>query len=149
MCIRDSVPHRAAGPDDPGRRPRRQAEGVAPVPEVRAHPGPGRRDLPRGGGRARARGAGRRTGRGDGPVPPGQLGPRRGLVGSRPGPVTTVAERLEPAEVYEAFLAFRERLGMEILTLGGGDVFRTLTRRLRDGGFVPLLAEERDLDTAG
>jgi len=63
-------------------------------------------------------------------------------------PVTTVAERLEPAEVYEAFLAFRERLGMEILTLGGGDVFRTLTRRLRDGGFVPLLAD-RDLTSSG
>ena len=63
--------------------------------------------------------------------------------------VTTVAERLEPAEVYEAFLAFRERLGMEILPLtGGGDLFRTLTRRLRDGGFVPLLAD-RDLTSNG
>ena len=62
--------------------------------------------------------------------------------------VTTVAERLEPAEVHEAFLAFRERLGMEILPLGGGGVFRTLTRRLRDGGFVPLLAD-RDLTSTG
>ena len=63
--------------------------------------------------------------------------------------VTTVAERLEPVEVFQAFLAFRERLGMEILPLtGGGEVFRTLTRRLRDGGFVPLLAD-RDLTSTG
>lgn len=63
--------------------------------------------------------------------------------------VTTVAERLEPTEVFDAFVAFRERLGMEILPLtGGGEVFRTLTRRLRDGGFVPLLAD-RDLTSTG
>jgi KDO2-lipid IV(A) lauroyltransferase len=63
--------------------------------------------------------------------------------------VTTVAERLEPTEVFEAFLAFRERLGMEILPLtGGSDVFRTLARRLRDGGFVPLVAD-RDLTSTG
>lgn len=63
--------------------------------------------------------------------------------------VTTVAERLEPAEVFESFLAFRERLGMEILPLvGGPPVFPTLVRRLRDGGFVPLLAD-RDLTATG
>lgn len=63
--------------------------------------------------------------------------------------VTTVAERLEPAEVFESFLAFRERLGMEILPLvGGPPVFPTLVRRLRAGGFVPLLAD-RDLTATG
>jgi lauroyl/myristoyl acyltransferase len=63
--------------------------------------------------------------------------------------VTTVAERLEPEEVFQAFLAFRERLGMEILPLNGGpQVFPTLVRRLRDGGFVPLLAD-RDLTATG
>lgn len=64
--------------------------------------------------------------------------------------VTTVAERLRPERVFEAFLAFRERLGMEILPLTGGDqnVFFTLVRRLRAGGFVPLLAD-RDLTTRG
>ena len=40
-------------------------------------------------------------------------------------PVTTVAERLRPEEVFEQFLAFRESLGMRIIPLtGGGDVFR-------------------------
>ncbi|GAB2679147.1 phosphatidylinositol mannoside acyltransferase [Thalassiella azotivora] len=66
----------------------------------------------------------------------------------RLAPVTTVAERLEPAEVSQAFLDFRRRLGMEILNLGDPDVFGTLVRRLRDGGFVPLLSD-RDLTSRG
>jgi lauroyl/myristoyl acyltransferase len=64
-------------------------------------------------------------------------------------PVTTVAERLKPEELYQRFLHFRQRLGMEILPLtGGGDVFGLLVRRLRKGGFVPLLAD-RDLTATG
>lgn len=64
-------------------------------------------------------------------------------------PVTTVAERLRPEEVYQRFLTVRQRLGMEILPLtGGGDVFGLLVRRLRKGGFVPLLAD-RDLTATG
>ena len=54
------------------------------------------------------------------PRPPGQLGPRRRLGHHAPGPVTTVAERLQPEEVFEEFLAFRESLGMTILPLTGG-----------------------------
>ena len=64
-------------------------------------------------------------------------------------PVTTVAERLKPEELFERFVHFRERLGMEVLPLtGGGDVFGILVRRLRTGGFVPLLAD-RDLTATG
>lgn len=64
-------------------------------------------------------------------------------------PVTTVAERLQPEELFERFVQFRERLGMEVLPLtGGGDVFGLLVRRLRTGGFVPLLAD-RDLTATG
>lgn len=64
-------------------------------------------------------------------------------------PVTTVAERLRPEELFEQFLGFRRRLGMTIVPLtGGSDVFRTLTRALRSGGFVPLLAD-RDLSGGG
>jgi KDO2-lipid IV(A) lauroyltransferase len=64
-------------------------------------------------------------------------------------PVTTVAERLRPEELFEQFLGFRRRLGMTILPLtGGSDVFRSLTRALRQGGFVPLLAD-RDLSGGG
>jgi len=65
-------------------------------------------------------------------------------------PVTTVAERLRPEEVYRRFLTVRQQLGMEILPLtgGGSDVFGLLVRRLRKGGFVPLLAD-RDLSATG
>ncbi len=64
-------------------------------------------------------------------------------------PVTTVAERLRPEELYQRFLRFRQQLGMEILPLSGGNqVFATLVQRLRSGGFVPLLAD-RDLSASG
>jgi KDO2-lipid IV(A) lauroyltransferase len=63
--------------------------------------------------------------------------------------VTTVAERLRPDDLFERFVRFRQQLGMEILPLtGAGDVFGTLVRRLRKGGFVPLLAD-RDLTATG
>lgn len=63
--------------------------------------------------------------------------------------VTTVAERLRPEELYERFVAFREQLGMEVLPhTGSAELFGTLVRRLRSGGFVPLLAD-RDLSATG
>jgi KDO2-lipid IV(A) lauroyltransferase len=66
--------------------------------------------------------------------------------------VTTVAERLEPEEVFQDFLAFREGLGMTILPLTGGrDVFRELLRAVGSGseaGLVPLVAD-RDLTNRG
>jgi len=65
-------------------------------------------------------------------------------------PVVTVAERLRPERLYERFLAYREALGMEILPLtgGAGDLLDTLSRRLREGRLVPLLAD-RDLRASG
>jgi phosphatidylinositol dimannoside acyltransferase len=67
----------------------------------------------------------------------------------RLAPVTTVAERLRPEELFDRFVAFRERLGMRIVPLAQGTVvFRDLLRTLRDGGFVPLLAD-RDLTNGG
>lgn len=63
--------------------------------------------------------------------------------------VTTVAEQLEPQAVFKAFLGFREGLGMRIVPLAGGDVFRTLLVALREPGtFMPLLAD-RDLSHNG
>ena len=63
--------------------------------------------------------------------------------------VTTVAERLRPEELFDQFVAFRERLGMEILPLtGGGNVLGRLIQRVKAGGFVPLLAD-RDLTDSG
>jgi KDO2-lipid IV(A) lauroyltransferase len=65
------------------------------------------------------------------------------------GPVTTVAERLKPEELFDEFVAFRERLGMRIIPLtGGSDVFRELTAACRAGALVALLAD-RDLTNGG
>lgn len=64
-------------------------------------------------------------------------------------PVTTVAERLKPEELFDQFVAYREALGMTILPLtGGSPPFPTLVRTVRRGGLVPLLAD-RDLTDSG
>ena len=65
-------------------------------------------------------------------------------------PVTTVAERLEPPEVYDAFVGLRTGIGLRILPLDDGhDVFRELVRIAKEGGaLMPLLAD-RDLTSRG
>jgi KDO2-lipid IV(A) lauroyltransferase len=64
-------------------------------------------------------------------------------------PVTTVAERLRPEGVYRRFVAYRARLGIEVLPLTGGpSPLPVLAERLRRGGFVPLLGD-RDLSGTG
>jgi phosphatidylinositol dimannoside acyltransferase len=65
------------------------------------------------------------------------------------GKFTTVAERLRPESVYEAFVRFRQSLGMEVLPLTGGQTpFGTLAQRLRAGGLVCLVSD-RDLKESG
>lgn len=65
------------------------------------------------------------------------------------GPVVTVAERLEPEEVFSEFLAFRERLGMRIIPLtGAGEVFPQLADAAGEAVVIPLLAD-RDLTRGG
>jgi len=65
-------------------------------------------------------------------------------------PFTTVAERLEPASLFDRFVEFREGLGMEVLPLTGGEraPFGILADRLRSGGSLALLAD-RDLTATG
>jgi KDO2-lipid IV(A) lauroyltransferase len=64
-------------------------------------------------------------------------------------PVTTVAERLEPEEVFRDFLEFRQSLGMTILPLtGGDDPFVRLRQAIGRGDFVALVAD-RDLTHHG
>ena len=60
----------------------------------------------------------------------------------------TVAERLKPESVFDMFVAFREGLGMEVLPLGGTNVFGVLAQRLRAGHMVCLLCD-RDLTESG
>ncbi|NUR96259.1 MAG: phosphatidylinositol mannoside acyltransferase [Kribbellaceae bacterium] len=70
-----------------------------------------------------------------------------GLTGM---PVSTVAERLQPESLFDRFIAYRKKLGMEVLALTGGDedVTGVLADRLRAGGFVCLVAD-RDLSERG
>jgi KDO2-lipid IV(A) lauroyltransferase len=65
-------------------------------------------------------------------------------------PVSTVAERLRPESLFDRFVAYRAKLGMEVLPLTGSDdhVFGVLAERLRSGGFVSLVAD-RDLSERG
>lgn len=53
-----------------------------------------------------------------------------GLTGM---PVSTVAERLKPESLFDRFIAYRKKLGMEVLPLTGGDddVTAVLADRLR------------------
>ncbi|WP_242662873.1 phosphatidylinositol mannoside acyltransferase [Mycobacterium mantenii] len=66
------------------------------------------------------------------------------------GTFTTVAERLKPESLYRRFIAYRERLGFEVLPLSGGErsPFDVLCDRLRDNRVVCLMAE-RDLTRTG
>ena len=67
----------------------------------------------------------------------------------RPPRFTTVVERLRPESLFRRFVAYRESLGFEVLAAGDGPtVYRTLMRRLRDGGLVCLVAD-RDLTASG
>lgn len=62
-------------------------------------------------------------------------------------PMTAVAERLEPPELYDWFVAQREAMGLSIVPLdesAGGAIARVL----RDGGVVGLLCD-RDLQGNG
>jgi KDO2-lipid IV(A) lauroyltransferase len=64
-------------------------------------------------------------------------------------PFTTVAERLKPEKLFDAFVAYREGLGMEVLPLtGGAHTMATLAKRLRAGKLVCLVGD-RDLSTSG
>ncbi len=65
-------------------------------------------------------------------------------------PFTTVAERLEPAALFDRFVAYREGLGMEVLPLTGGKTppFEVLADRLRAGRLVCIVGD-RDLSKRG
>lgn len=62
-------------------------------------------------------------------------------------PMTSVAERLEPPELFDWFLAQREAIGLRIVSLGG-DPGPVLLRTLREGGLVGLLGD-RDIGGGG
>ncbi len=65
-------------------------------------------------------------------------------------PFTTVAERLKPEELFDAFVRFREGLGMEVLPAAGGarPPLEILEERLRAGRCLCLMSD-RDMTTSG
>jgi KDO2-lipid IV(A) lauroyltransferase len=69
---------------------------------------------------------------------------------ARSGPFATVAERLQPASLFDRFVAYRESLGFEVLALTGGarPPVEVLRERLRQNKVVCLLAD-RDLSRTG
>ncbi|WP_219413648.1 phosphatidylinositol mannoside acyltransferase [Pseudonocardia nigra] len=62
---------------------------------------------------------------------------------------TTVTQKLQPESVYRRFVDYRESLGFEVVAAeDGAAAYRALTRRLRAGGVVCLVAD-RDLTAHG
>jgi len=65
------------------------------------------------------------------------------------GGLTTVAEKLAPVKLYEKFIKFRTKLGVEVIPLErNGEVFQKLQNRLNQKIVVALLAD-RDLSKTG
>lgn len=62
--------------------------------------------------------------------------------------VLSVAERLEPAELFDRFVAYRNDIGIDIVALTGEDPFPALVERVRAGRLVCLVAD-RDLSERG
>jgi KDO2-lipid IV(A) lauroyltransferase len=65
-------------------------------------------------------------------------------------PMITVAERLKPEGVFEQFVAYREKLGIEVVPLTGGQrpPLDVLADKATQGYAVALLAD-RDLSARG
>lgn len=64
------------------------------------------------------------------------------------GSVSSIAERLKPEKLFNAFMDFRRSLGMDIIGTGQDDVLRQMIRRLRAGKLVALMGD-RDISRNG
>jgi phosphatidylinositol dimannoside acyltransferase len=62
-------------------------------------------------------------------------------------PVTAVVERLEPPALFDWFVAFRERIGMEIVPLGP-DAGRSIVSAIKQAHVIALLCD-RDIGGGG
>jgi KDO2-lipid IV(A) lauroyltransferase len=73
-----------------------------------------------------------------------------GWVVSNGWRMVTVAERLKPEGVYRQFMAYREKIGMEVVPLTGGErsPLDVLADRLGQG-FIVCLLSDRDLSRSG
>jgi KDO2-lipid IV(A) lauroyltransferase len=64
------------------------------------------------------------------------------------GSVSSIAERLKPEKLFNAFMDFRRSLGMDIIGTGQDDALQQMIRRLRDGKLVALMGD-RDISRNG
>ncbi|MDN4472760.1 phosphatidylinositol mannoside acyltransferase [Demequina zhanjiangensis] len=64
-------------------------------------------------------------------------------------PVTAVAEKLKPQEVFDEFVALRSAHGLRILGHEGGSTFRALLRIAREEPVLVCLVADRDLSGSG
>jgi lauroyl/myristoyl acyltransferase len=62
-------------------------------------------------------------------------------------PVTAVVERIEPPALFDWFVEFRERIGIEVVPLGG-DAGRVVMSAIKSGRIVTLLCD-RDITGGG
>jgi phosphatidylinositol dimannoside acyltransferase len=69
------------------------------------------------------------------------------LTRVRKVPVTAVVERLEPPALFDWFVEFRERIGMEIVPLGP-DAGRSIVKAIKQAHVVALLCD-RDIGGGG
>lgn len=66
------------------------------------------------------------------------------------GTIVAVVEHLEPEELFQEFLTFREGLGMTVVPFEkGGSVFRRLVAEARSAPQVIVLLADRDLSAGG
>ncbi len=64
------------------------------------------------------------------------------------GSVTSVAERVKPEGLFDAFMAYRTKLGMDIYPTGHPNVLDELAGKLRQGKLVALIGD-RDISRRG
>jgi KDO2-lipid IV(A) lauroyltransferase len=69
------------------------------------------------------------------------------LTRVRKVPVTAVVERVEPPALFDWFVEFRERIGMEIVPLGA-DAGRSIVRAIKRAHVIALLCD-RDIGGGG
>jgi phosphatidylinositol dimannoside acyltransferase len=69
------------------------------------------------------------------------------LTRVRKVPVTAVVERVEPPALFDWFVEFRERIGMEIVPLGP-DAGRSIVRAIKQAHVIALLCD-RDIGGGG
>jgi lauroyl/myristoyl acyltransferase len=64
------------------------------------------------------------------------------------GGLLTIAERLRPTELFDAFVEYRSRIGMEIVASDDPTAFSALQRWVEQAGVVALVAD-RDMTRGG